>query len=248
MHSQMAFSMMPVVLATALAACGSAPGRGGQTVIVQDAPTGITVVGEGRFEAAPDLALLTIGVEARKPTVEEARTAAAQAQTAVLEALRGAGVAQEDIQTTALAVQPDFEYSEQGRRLLGYVVTNQVQVKVRALDTVGPLVDSAVSAGGDLTRLDSLTFVLSEPEAARAQAREEAIGHARTEAEQIASLLGVRLGAPVAVEDVGATDGGPSPVMMRMEARDSAAQTPIEPGRTEVRAQVRVRWEIAADE
>ena len=240
--------MASLVLVPALWACGSAPGRGAQTVVVQDTATGVTVVGEGRVEVAPDLALLTIGVEARRPTVEEARAAAAQAQTAVLEALRGAGVAQEDVQTTALSVQPDFEYSEQGRRLLGYVVTNQVQAKVRALDSVGPLVDAAVSAGGDLTRLDSLSFVLSEPEAARAQAREEAIANARAEAEQLASLLGVRLGAPVSVEDVGATEGGPSPVMMRMEARDSAAQTPIEPGRTEVRAQVRVRWDIDEDD
>lgn len=221
---------------------GSAGGE--RTVVLREEARGISVVGEGRAEGAPDEAIFEIGVEARRPTVAEARQAGAQAQGAVLEALRGAGIPEDGIQTSQLSVMPDYEYTEAGRRLLGYVVTNTVEVRTRDLDRLGPTLDAAVAAGGDMVRLQGLRFELSDPSAVRARAREEAIGRARAEAEQLAQLLGVRLGEPVAVEEVSATPA--HPVMMRMEsaeARDAA--TPIQPGTTEVRVEVRVRWSIA---
>ncbi len=223
-----------------LVACGHAPSGG--VVVVRGEPTGITVVGEGEAEAAPDLAVFRIGVEARRPTVAEAREAAAGAQQAVIEALRGAGIEQRDIQTAQLSITPDYEYSEAGRRLLGYVVTNSVEVRARALDRVGPAIDAAVAAGGDLVRLEGLRFELEEADAAQAQARERAIEEARAKAAQIAAELGVTLGAPESVEEVSAT--APSPVVMRLEAAEARAETPVEPGTTRVRVELRVRWGI----
>src|SRR5687767_6558143 len=109
------------LLALALAGCAHT-GSGGTTVLRED-PRGITVVGEGRAMAAPDRAVFTVGVEVRRPSVSEARAGSAEAIARMLEALRGAGVAAEDVQTSQLSIQPDYEYTEQGRRLLGYLAT-----------------------------------------------------------------------------------------------------------------------------
>src|SRR5690606_20487530 len=109
---------------------------------------------------APDTAVLVIGVETRAPTVAEARAQAADAQTAVLGALTGSGIPRESIRTTRLSIQPDYDYREGGRTLLGYVVTNSVEVRTTKLDDLGTVIDRAVAAGGNLTRLDSLRFEL----------------------------------------------------------------------------------------
>lgn len=214
------------------------------TVVMADRAPGISVTGRGEARAAPDLAILDVGVEARRPTVAEARTAAATAQRAVLDALTAAGIEDRDVRTTSVSVQPDYDYSESGRRLLGYVVSNSVEARIRDLDAVQPAIDTAVAAGGDLTRLNGLRFELSEPEAVRREARARGIANARAEAEQIAQELGVRLGEPLSVEE---GERAPiQPMMMRMEAAqaDQAQATPIQPGETEVTVEVRVRWAI----
>ena len=227
---------------------GCAQGTGGaprQTLVVSEDTTGISVVGEGKTEATPDEAVFSVGVEVRKPTVAEARNGAAETMQALLAALRSAGVEEGHIQTRQISVAPDYEYSESGRRLLGYVATNTVEVSVRELDDLGSIIDAAVRAGGDSARLEGIRFELSDPDAAKAEAREEAVERARSDAEQLARLLGVELGEALSVEEMAAE--GPHPVMMQAEmARDEAA-TPIEPGRTEVSVRVRVRWAIAAN-
>jgi uncharacterized protein len=228
-------------LATLCAAFLSACGAAGRTAVVmpEDAE-GIRVIGEGHADGAPDIAIFRVGVEARRPSVGEARETAANAQRALLEALASAGVSQSDVRTAQLTVAPDYEYSETGRRLLGYVVTNTVEVKVRDLDRLEGAIDGALAAGGDLARLEGLSFEVDDPADLEARARAAAIENARHEAEQIASALGVSLGEPIAIEEISAS--APSPVMMRMEqAQDS---TPIEPGSSRVTAQVRVRWAI----
>lgn len=223
------------------AGCGAGATR---TIVVPENGQGIRVSGRGEVRATPDLAVLDIGVEARRPTVAEARTQAAEAQQAVLEALRAAGIEERDLRTTQLSVQPDYEYSQTGRTLRGYVVTNTVEARIHTLDRIQQAVDTAIAAGGDLTRLNGLRFELSEPDAVKRQARAEAIAKARAEAEQIAEELGVRLGEPLSVEE--SSSAPPRPMMMRMEAAqaDAAAGTPIQPGETEVVVEVQVRWAI----
>lgn len=243
-------SLLPLSIALALstllfatAGCAHTP-RGGDTMVLREGSGGIQVAGEGEAEARPDLARFTIGIEARRPTVADARESSAAAQTRVLDAVRAAGVASEDIQTTQLSIQPEYEYTEAGQNLLGYTARNTVEVRVRAIDRASEVVDAGVRAGGDDVRLQGIGFELSDPEPVRAIAREEAMAAARATAEQLARLAGVELGEPIAIEEVVSGDG-PIP-MMQMRMADAAAETatPVEPGATEVRVQVRVRWSI----
>lgn len=242
MTERMRFIPPSVVLFLALG-CGA--GTYPSIVIPEEAP-GIRVSGRGKARAEPDLAIVDIGVEARRPTVAEAREQAAAAQQRVFDALAAAGIEERDLRTTRLSIQPDYEYSQTGRRLLGYVVTNTVEARVRDLARIQEAIDTAVAAGGDLARLNGIRFELSDPERVEAEARALAIERARAEAQQIADALGVRLGEPLSVDEV--TSEPPRPMTMRMEtaaAADSAA-TPIAPGETEVIVEVRVRWAIGS--
>lgn len=245
MSSPRARALAPLVslaLSLALAGCGHAPPHDG-ALVLREGDQGIQVVGEGDAEARPDRARFEVGVEARRPTTSAAREASASAQRRVLDALRAAGVGEDDVQTSQLSIQPEYEYTERGQNLLGYTARNTVSVRVTAIDRLSEIVDSAVRAGGDDVRMQGLRFELSDPAALRAEAREEAMTRARSTAEQLARLAGVELGEPIAIEESASGGEVPVPMMMaRAEAADTA--TPIEAGTTEVRVQLRVRWSI----
>lgn len=209
-----------------------------------DAQTGIVVQGEGRAEAPPDIAILRVGIEARRPTMAEAREASASAHARVLEAVRGLGIAPADVQTEQLSLAAEHDYTEQGRVLRGYLATNVVKVRLRDVRRAGELVDAAVAAGGDDARVDGVSFEIEDQTALRAEARRRAIADARAKAEQLAAEIGATVGEPVFVEEVSAVT--PGPVMMRMEAAQAAdARTQVEAGALETRVEVRVRWAIA---
>jgi uncharacterized protein YggE len=229
-------------LAMLLGGCAGTPSRHDAIAVVREAPVGVQVVGRGEAEAQPDVAVFRIGVEARMATVEQARAAAAKAQQAVLAAIKGLGVSADDLQTTMLTVAPEYDYTEQGRILRGYAVANHVEVRMRDVARVSQLIDAGLAAAGDLARLDSLTFELSDPSAPETRAREQAMQRARSKAEQLATLLGVRLGAPISVEEMSSSPV--HPVAMRMEQADASAATPVEPGTTRVEVELRVQWAI----
>src|SRR5690606_38890606 len=115
---------------------GCAHQGAGSTMVLREDATGVSVVGEGRAEGRPDRAVFRIGVEVHRPTVDEARGRAAEAVSAMIASLRAAGIGDDDIQTTTLTISPDYEYSESGRRLLGYVAQNIVTARMTALDRV----------------------------------------------------------------------------------------------------------------
>ncbi len=226
----------------ALGGCGGA--MGGRTMVLREGSEGIAVVGEGESDARPDRARFDVGVEVRRPSVTEAREAGAAAQTRVMEALRAAGVSDEDVQTGQLAIQPEYEYTQAGQRLLGYSARNSVTVRVSALDHLAEIVDSAVRAGGDDVRLSGMRFELTDPEAARARAREQAMARARRTAEQLARLAGVELGEPIAIDEQRSESQPPVPMMMARAEAAADTATPIEAGTIEVRVQLQVRYAI----
>lgn len=221
---------------------GCAHGGTPPAVRVTEANEGIQVVGEGEAEARPDVARFSVGVEVRRPSVADAREAAATAMQRVLEALRGAGLGEEDLSTSQLSIHPEYEHTEQGRNLLGYTASNMVDARVTDLDRLSAAIDAATRAGGDDARLHGLRFEVSDPSATRAEARAEAMDEARATAEQLARLAGVSLGEPIAIQEESIDGGGPRPMMMEMRAAD--ASTPVEPGMTEVRVRLSVRWSI----
>jgi len=204
---------------------------------------GISVSGTGEASGAPDLALIELGVSAEGKTVEEARNTAATAMNDVLDALKGADVAEKDVQTRQFRIEPEYEYPDGTQELIGYRVTNIVEVKVRDLDRVGEVIDDVAKAGGDVAQVQGLSFTIEEPDELRAQARQEAMADARARAESLAELAGVKLGKPISVTE----STGASPVAFREAApmgQGVEEATPIEAGELEISVTVDVLFAI----
>jgi uncharacterized protein len=207
----------------------------------------ITVGGVGEASATPDIAVVTIGVEVTQKTVAAARQDAAAASSAVLKTLSQNGVAERDIRTSGLRLNPQYDYSRgSSPKVVGYQASHQFTVKVRAIDTVSAVVDGAVLAGGDATRLQGISFEIDEPAALLAEARRNAVADARLRAETYAAAAGVPVGSVVSISELPANEPPVRPMMMMARAEAMTMdETPIQPGETTISAQVVVRFAIA---
>jgi uncharacterized protein YggE len=204
--------------------------------------TGIFVTGEGAITVKPDLARVTLGVEVTNPSASGAQQDAAARMDSVIAELRNQGIEERDIRTSSFNLSPDYDFSNRTPTLRGYRATNLVLVTVRDITKVGPLLDAVVAQGA--TRIQGISFGVSDPAAASTQGREEAMNNARAKAEQLARLGGVTLGRPIAIEEI--SSAPPMPVEMAPQAAPAAdaARTPISPGTQEVRTVIRVVFAI----
>lgn len=233
-----------IVGAVALVAVGCTPET--QVTVSPNEATGISVAGVGRVNVVPDIALLNLGVEVTRPTVAEARGEAASAMDAVEASLIENGVAEADIQTMFFNIYPQYFYSEnEPPRITGFVVSNQVEVKVRNIDTVTTVLDSAIDAGGDNVRVNNISFTVDQPEQYLDQAREQAVNDARTRAEQLATLAGVELGNIRAIsESFGGGIQPPIPMMERSVAQTGGSDSSLNPGETRITLTVSVTFNV----
>lgn len=219
---------------------------GGDTVVSLDGaqPSGIAVSGTGSVTVVPDVARISIGIEVTRPTVAEARTEAADANQAIRDSLKADGVEERDIATQFFNIYPQYQYDEgKAPEIIGFVVTNQLLVKVRNLDSVSAALDGAIEAGGDFVRVNDISFTVDEPERHFTEAREQAVADARQRAEQLAQLAGVSLGAVRSISE--STFGGPIPPPMPFAAEGrGGGDTPVSPGEAEVTLTVNVVYEV----
>jgi uncharacterized protein len=204
----------------------------------------VIVTGEGSVHVAPDYAQIRGGVTTKGKTVKEATEANSKLMAAVTAALLNAGVAQADIQTAQFSIQPVYAppQPQNEPKLVGYNVSNQVTVTVRALGKVSEILDRMVAAG--VTDVGNVTFLHSDPAKALDQAREAAVADARRKAELYARAAGFTLGRVAwLTEGNGAMPPGPMP-MFRAQA-SMAAPVPISPGEDTLRVQITVGFDIA---
>jgi uncharacterized protein YggE len=204
----------------------------------------ISVGGVGTVQIPPDVADVSVGVDVTRPTVKEARSVAATQMTAVIAALKKAGVADRDIQTSGLSINAVYDYSNNSKpRITGYQVSNTVTATVRNLDTVSDVVDGAIAAGAN--QLNGLTFRVDDPKAAEAQARDAAVKDARAKADALAKAAGVSItGVQTIVESSAPT---PQPIYMDRMAAPAAsdgAKTPIQTGTNDVTVTVNIVYLI----
>ena len=224
------------------------PIAGGETAEVRQASStiqfstnqqvGIWVTGRGEVTTVPDLSILETGVEARAQTVSEANSQAAQAMDRIVQVLKARGIQDTDIQTRFFNISPEYVWNDTKRRqeLVGYRVSNQATVKIRDVDSVGPIIDEVATTGGDLVRIQGVRFTVENREALETQAREKAVKALIAKAEQFAKLTGVQLGRLGFLSESGGFT--PRPVTIQRAfaeaAPAAAAVTPISVGELKV--------------
>ncbi|HEY79178.1 MAG TPA: SIMPL domain-containing protein [Dehalococcoidia bacterium] len=242
--SLLALTLAAVGCETGLPA-GSAPQINGGNFILSQQNTGIWVTGEGKVSVTPDVAMINLGVEAQANKVELARQQAEEAMTAIMAELESYGVAEEDIKTQRFSIYPVRRWEKDQEILIGYRVTNIVTVKIRELDDTGAIIDAVVSAGGDYTRVNSVSFTVDDPTEYYEEVREKAMEDAENKAEQLADLSGVSLGRPTYINE-GSIYAPVTRDMYYAEAGAPAPEptTPISPGETDIRLTVQVVYSI----
>jgi uncharacterized protein YggE len=189
----------------------SPPATSGTGQIISSQETGIWVSGTGEVAVSPDIAVLQVGVEAQEDTVAEARDEAANAMARVSEALISRGVAPEDIQTQYFSISQRTRWdNETGEETVtGYRVANTVTIKIRTLMTesvtldykTSLIIDDVVAAGGDLIRINDLSFTVEDPSDYYDEARELATADALAKAQKLAEQTGVEIGDPTYVSE-----------------------------------------------
>ncbi|MDE3028929.1 MAG: SIMPL domain-containing protein, partial [Paracoccaceae bacterium] len=213
--------------------------------LADPAPGQITVTGEGSVSVAPDMATVTLGV-----TSEGATAAAAMAQNsaqlaAVIAQLKGAGIAEKDVQTSGLSLGPRWDNSAssvgKAPKIVGYVATNTVSVRVRALDHLGGVLDSVVKNGANT--FSGVSFDIAARQPSEDAARKAAVVEALRKARLYADAAGVKLGTIQSItEDAG---GRPVPVRLGAFAMAKATSVPVAEGEMNITADVTVVINIA---
>ena len=204
-------------------------------------PRTISVAGTGQARAAPDLAMVTLGVQTQDANIGVAVRQNNQQAEAVREAILEAGVAPEDVQTASFNVSQQQRVDEFGNPTgeVLYTVNNTVSVRLRNLDALGDLLEAALDQGA--TSVNGVTFSVEDPSDALSRARQEAVEDARAHADQLASASGASLGRVLSISET-----GPAPIP-RVEAAPlerAAAGVPISPGTLEFQVQVFIVYEI----
>lgn len=231
-------------LMVAVVAAGT--GSGGR-VAAQDAtpvagsPAIVTVLGHGSVTVTPDTASVTIGVQITKPTLPEAQEEATTQMTAVLDAIKAAGIDEKDIQTAYYSVNVLQNYDNNGNptEVTGYQVANQVNVLVRDLDKVGQLLEDVVAAGAN--SIYGITFGVADPSDAQSQARAAAVADAKKRADELAQAAGLTLGRVLSI-----SEGGSQSIPYYDGAQFAAGKggAPVQFGTTDIAVDVQVTYEL----
>ena len=198
----------------------------------------------GETRVAPDIASINLGVMTEGKTAADALAANATRMTAVVASLKKAAVAEKDIQTSNLSVNPQYRYVEnQAPVLIGYQVSNQVTVAVRDLKKLGAAVDATVNAGAN--QVNGISFGLADPSAAENAAREAAVRALSAKADLYAQATGYRVLRLVTLSEGGGHSPQPPMPMaamaMRSEAKDSS---PVSGGELNIRIDISAIYEL----
>lgn len=227
-----------LVVGIGVAGCDAAP-------VPQGGGRQVTVVGSGEVKGVPDTLTADIGIETTAPEATAAMNQASERQRAVLDALAARGIDSKDIRTTAVSLQPQYgdAVGSAPPAVNGYRATNSVSVTLRELEGASATLATVVNAGGNSTRINSVSYSIDDDSQLVTDARARAFNDARDRAQQYADLAGLTLGKVVSIsEDAGATPQpmpGPAPRNAPM-----AADVPLQPGEQTVGFTVTAVWEL----
>jgi uncharacterized protein YggE len=230
----------PAALASMIAALAATP------ALPDDVPAAISVSGEATISVAPDLAQIDAGVASDAKSAKEASDANNAAMGKVLLALKGAGLAEKDYQTSRLSLQPQYAPNRAtgASPVVGFRASNRVTVKIRDVTKVASIIDTLVGAGAN--DIGNISFEVTQASKLLDDAREQAVADARRKAEIYAKATGVTLGAPLSVTE----GGGPVPLFKARLAPPPpmAAPAAVAPGEETLSVTVNVSWAIKPKE
>jgi|AntAceMinimDraft_16_1070373.scaffolds.fasta_scaffold30520_2 uncharacterized protein YggE len=223
----------------------------GQDFVTKDT---ITVTGTGEVYTQPDLAIITLSVKSEARTVIEAMTENTEKMNAVIDLIKAKNVDSKDLKTVSFNIYPRYEWqkeeveifpnTESKRVLVGYEITQSLQVKIRNLNKIGEIIQTATVAG--INQVGALQFTIDNQDEFKKQAREEAIKEAKEKAKELSSQLGVKL---LKITDFSEGGNIPRPLyydtaFKEASGADSTPTPQIETGENKIQVSVSITFEI----
>jgi uncharacterized protein len=233
--------MKIAIVAALMLGAASLPSTAAAQQITQTiAGTRLDISAAGEVTRVPDVAIISAGVVSRSATASAALQESADRMARVLAALKHAGVADRDIQTSNVSLNPQYRYPEnQSPQLVGYTASNTVTVRFRDIRSSGKILDALVGVGAN--EINSPTLTVDKPEVALNEARTEAIAVGRARADLYARSLGLRV---VRVVSLSENSGFAQPVPMAMQALAKESRTSIEPGEQKLQVNISMTFEL----
>lgn len=231
------------VMATTLLAAAHPASAQDATPIAAGSTATVSVSGVGIVTTTPDTASIQLGVTVTEPTLADSQNQASTQMQAIIDSLSASGIEDKDIQTSSYYVTVVQNYDSNGNptEVSNFQVQNIVNVVVRDIDNVGPVLDGAVAAGANTVY--GVNFYLDDSSAASSQARALAVQDAHRRAQELAEAAGMSLGPVVSITE-GYSSG---PVYGRgggAMAAESAAPAPIQVGTTTIEVDVTVVYQL----
>jgi uncharacterized protein len=234
--------LKPLIAGLALSVALALPSFGEETKMTINRT--ISISGHGETRAAPDLAILNLGVFTHADTAKAAVDGNSRNMTALLAALKTAGVEDKDVQTANFSVNPRYDYGDGNNnppKAEGFDATNSVSAIVRKIGNVGAVLDASVSAGSN--QINGVSFSLANPDPAMDGARKQAVADALRKAKLYADTAGVGLGDIVSITEGGVS--GSQPIFMAQSAmKEGSSDVPIAQGEQVIAADVSIVWTL----
>ena len=209
----------------------------------------ITISGQGSVAVEPDMAILDLGVTQEAETAREALNANNRAMAEVIAAMKEAGIAPKDLQTSNFSIYPVYTHhnpregeEQKPPTITGYVVSNNLTVRIRDLSNLGRILDESVTLG--VNTGGGLRFANDDPKAEIAKARSAAMRDAVERANTLLEAAGASMGRILSIDE---TADAPRPVPLanaRMMAAEASDSVPVEAGENTYKVNVTVTWEI----
>ena len=207
-------------------------------------PTTLSLSVTGQVSATPDMASVGFAVVTQGKTASDAMKANNVRMNAVLTALKSAGIAAKDIQTSSLNLNPQYVYNDgQPPQLTGYEARDQITVRVNDLSQTGPVIDAVIKAG--INQIDQINFGLKNDDAVRDQARQQAVTTLQKRAALYAQASGLKVKRLLSLSEGPEQTYQPPMPMYRMAAKASAdASTPVAAGELQESVTVSATFEL----
>jgi uncharacterized protein YggE len=230
-----------------LALCAAAPTAVAAQAVQAPMPgiagTRLEVSATGEATRVPDLAIISAGVVTRQTTATAAIQENAARMERVLSALKRAGIAERDIQTSSIYLNPEYRYQDnRSPELVGYSASNQVSIRFHDIRNTGKILDALVAEGAN--QINGPTLTIDKPEAALDEARLKALANGRARADVYARALGRRVARIVSISESGGSYPVPPPMPMMMEARNQAADSKILPGEQKLQVTLSIVFDL----
>jgi len=207
------------------------------------AGTRLDITATGEVARVPDIAIISAGVNTRAPTANQAMRENSARMGRVIAALKSAGVADRDIQTSAINLHPEYRYEEnQPQRLVGYNASNQVTVRFRDIQSSGRILDALVAQGAN--QISGPTMTIDDPRSALDEARMKAVAEGKARAELYARSLGKQVIRIISVSESSGSYPPPPPMPMAVRAMSDASETRIEPGEQKLEVNLSMVFEL----